>query len=263
MRDYLIDQLSTLVDVNVRDEKYGVSSVSVGSMVLVDGDRALQIGVEVVNDGGNLKHNLMWQGTKVSFDNIDGRLKGLMDSRDETIPRYLEQLNTLARTLVEEVNTLHRSGYGLDGSTGTNFFDPRYTDAITIQVNTQIVSNPSRIAAAQVADAESDNRIALAIAALQDAKVMDNGGVTIGDFYASVIGSLGVETREATSFTAGFEMLVAQIDNARQSVQGVSLDEEMANLIRSQHAYDAAARVITAMDEALDTVIYRMGIVGR
>jgi flagellar hook-associated protein 1 FlgK len=57
--------------------------------------------------------------------------------------------------------------------------------------------------------------------------------------------------------------LVQQILNARESVQGVSLDEEMTNLVKFQHAYDAAARVITAMDEALDTVIFRMGITGR
>jgi flagellar hook-associated protein 1 FlgK len=57
--------------------------------------------------------------------------------------------------------------------------------------------------------------------------------------------------------------MVQQVDNMRQSVQGVSLDEEMANMIKYQHAYDAAARVITTMDQALDTVINGMGIVGR
>ncbi len=263
MRDLLIDELSTLVDVNTRDEEYGVVVVSVGSMQLVDDNHALQIGVEIANDSGSLKHNLVWQGTKISFKNLDGRLKGLVDSRDEIIPRHLEQLNALTRTLVEEVNTLHRSGYGLDGSTGTNFFDPRYTDATTIEVNSDIVAKPSMIAAAQVPDAESDNRIALAIAALQNAKLMNDNAVTINGFYNSLVGSLGVETREAQSFTESYEMLVAQIDNARQSVQGVSLDEEMANMIKSQHAYDAAARVITAMDQALDTVIFSMGVVGR
>ncbi|MCK4607083.1 MAG: flagellar hook-associated protein FlgK [candidate division Zixibacteria bacterium] len=263
MRDLLIDKLSTLVDVNTRDEEYGVVVVMVGSMQLVDDNHALQIGVEIANDNGSLKHNLMWQGTKIPFNNLDGRLKGLVDSRDEIIPRHLEQLNALTRTLVEEVNTLHRSGYGLDGSTGTNFFAPQYTDATTIEVNSNIVSKPSMIAAAQVPDAESDNRIALAIAALQDAKLMNDNATTINGFYSSLVGSLGVETREAQSFTESYEMLVAQIDNARQSVQGVSLDEELANMVKSQHAYDAAARVITAMDQALDTVIFKMGVIGR
>ena len=55
------------------------------------------------------------------------------------------------------------------------------------------------------------------------------------------------------------QALVTQIDNSRQSLEGVSLDEEMANMIEQQHAYSAAAKVITAMDEALDTIINRMG----
>ena len=83
------------------------------------------------------------------------------------------------------------------------------------------------------------------------------------DYYNGIVGELGIETNTAISFTRNSELMVHQIENARESVQGVSLDEEMTNLIRFQHAYDAAARVITAMDEALDTVIGRMGIVGR
>ncbi|MCX6833604.1 MAG: flagellar hook-associated protein FlgK, partial [candidate division Zixibacteria bacterium] len=73
----------------------------------------------------------------------------------------------------------------------------------------------------------------------------------------------GVEAREASSFNQNSELIAQQIDNQRQSVEGVSLDEEMVNLIKSQHAFDAASRVITVMDEALDTVISQMGIVGR
>ena len=92
---------------------------------------------------------------------------------------------------------------------------------------------------------------------------MSNDTATINDYYNSVIGRLGVETNQAKSFTENHELLVHQILNARESVQGVSLDEEMTNMVKFQHAYDAAARVITAMDEALDTVIFRMGITGR
>jgi len=92
--------------------------------------------------------------------------------------------------------------------------------------------------------------------------VMSNDTATINEFYQSVVGGLGVEAKEATSFSSNFELIINQIENQRQSVQGVSLDEEMTNLVRSQHAYDAAARVITVMDDALDTIISKMGIIG-
>jgi flagellar hook-associated protein 1 FlgK len=92
---------------------------------------------------------------------------------------------------------------------------------------------------------------------------MRDNSVTINDFYNSLVGTLGIETHEAQSFTENYELLGHQIENARQSVEGVSLDEEMANMVKFQHAYDAAARVITAVDQALDTVIHDLGIVGR
>jgi flagellar hook-associated protein 1 FlgK len=92
--------------------------------------------------------------------------------------------------------------------------------------------------------------------------IMSNQTSTFNQFYTNLVGNLGVESREAMSFTANFELITQQIDNQRQSVQGVSLDEEMANLVKAQHAFDAASRVVTVMDEALDTVISKMGIVG-
>ena len=78
-----------------------------------------------------------------------------------------------------------------------------------------------------------------------------------------MVGTLGVESKEAQSFAGNFELLLEQIEFQRQSVEGVSLDEEMTNMVKYQQSYDAAARFITAMDEALDTVISTMGIVGR
>ncbi|MDD5425928.1 MAG: flagellar basal body rod C-terminal domain-containing protein, partial [candidate division Zixibacteria bacterium] len=174
---------------------------------------------------------------------------------------YKNRLNELARSLVTEVNRLHQSGYGEDGTTGIAFFDPAYTDASTIRLNTFVQDDINKIVSS--AGVDGDNLIALAIADLRNTKVMSSGTKTLNEFYNSLVGSLGIEVKEATSFSGNYELLINQIDNSRQSVQGVSLDEEMANLIKSQHAYDAAARVITAMDEALDTVIYGMGIVGR
>jgi flagellar hook-associated protein 1 FlgK len=204
---------------------------------------------------------VVWKGTSVGLTNLNGQLRGLLESRDELIPDYIEQLNELTAVIVREVNALHRTGYGLDGTTDTDFFDPNMTDAATIRINPQVEANVNRIVASS-SDA-GDNLIALAISDLRHAAVTADNTMSMNEFYSSLVGTLGVQTQEATSLTENYELLVNQIDNSRQSVQGVSLDEEMANLVKSQHAYDAAARVITAMDQALDTVIAGMGIVGR
>lgn len=101
------------------------------------------------------------------------------------------------------------------------------------------------------------------IKSLERCSYMEDSTTTMNDYYNGIIGKLEVETHEAQSFSENHELPVHQVLNARQSVQGVSLDEEMTNLVKYQHVYDAAVRVITVMDEALDMVILKMGVVGR
>jgi flagellar hook-associated protein 1 FlgK len=86
---------------------------------------------------------------------------------------------------------------------------------------------------------------------------------TFDEFFRSFVAELGVQSQEATRQATNQQMLVDQVDSRRQAVSGVSLDEEMANMIKFQHAYNAAARALTTYDEMLDKVINGMGIVGR
>ena len=260
-RDLLIDELSNIIDVQTVEKANGANTVFMGAMILVDGVDVMPLEARTENEDGQPISRLVWRGTDVQLTNINGQLSGLLVSRDETIPHYLDQLDQLAESLVTRVNQLHAAGYGADGSTGVNFFDPRYTDASTIRINSEIELNIDKIVASSGVD--GDNLTALAISDLRNRPVLANDSMSINDFYNSLVGKLGVEANEAESLTNNFELLVNQVDNSRQAVQGVSLDEEMANLVKFQHAYDAAARVITTMDEALDTVISNMGVVGR
>lgn len=268
IRDKLVDDLSMLIDVNTVEQKNGSYNVYMGAMSLVDGTDQKEVGIDVVKKKGIVKNTLIWSNTSQQLLNTNGELKGLMDVRDNIIPDYLNKLHELARTMISEVNAQHRQGYGLDGSTGINFFDDSFTDAFSIKVNGELFSDPSKIAASGALDANGrvnpgDFTNAWSIHELSDRKLMLNNSATISDFYNNLIGKLGVESREAGSFESNYKLLVNQINAAKQSVEGVSLDEEMANMIKAQHAYDAAARVITTMDQALDTVISGMGIVGR
>lgn len=261
-RDYLVDQLSDLIDVNVHEGSNGTMLVSMGSMVLVDGADQLKLGVQSVNEDGTAIHKLVWEGTSVELTNLNGQLSGLLESRDKIIPEYLDQLNQLSKAIVEQVNSIHMGGFAPDGSTGVAFFDPNLTDAANMRVNTVIQSDPSRIAASNSAT-ENNLKIALAMSDLRYKTVLESNSMTMTDYYNGLVGKLGVQSSEAKSFSGNFELMVQQVDGMRQSVQGVSLDEEMTNMIKYQHAYDAAARVITTMDQALDTLINGMGIVGR
>jgi len=260
-RDHIIEQLSQYVDVNVREQKSGAATVYFGALAVVDGTTAFALDTHSQQDDDMRVSQIVWQGSKRNLKITGGKIEGLTEVRDEVIPRYLAALDDIARALVENVNAAHRAGTGLEGSSGIDFFDPRYATAGNITLNLEIENNVSRIAAS-LSGETGDNANALAIAALKDSALMSRGTATINDYYNSLVGRLGIETGKAQSSKENYELLVAQLENARQSVQGVSLDEEMTQMIKFQHAYDAAARVITTMDQALETVIHRMGVVG-
>jgi flagellar hook-associated protein 1 FlgK len=261
-RDYLIDQLSELVDINVAEQDNGTATVYIGALAIVEGTSAFRIGTYKSGAGATAVSQVVWEGTTKSIKVHDGRLRGLLDTRDDVIPEYMQALNDLTETLITNVNALHQTGFGLDGSTGWNFFSTIDMSAAGIRVAGEIQNDVNRIAASQSGEV-GDNRNALAIADLRNAGLMSRGSATMGEYYRGLIGRVGVETDKATSLKENYELLVTQLENARQSVQGVSLDEEMTQMIKFQSAYDAAARVITTMDEALETVVNKMGIVGR
>lgn len=260
-RDLLINQLSQVIDVNVIKKTNGAVSVTMGSMVLVDESSQFAIDTKALNADGVSTNKLVWKSTNIQLTNRSGEMAGLTRTRDVLLPNYMSKLDALARGIVEQVNSLHRSGYGVNGTTDVPFFDISGLTASTIKLNDAVAIDVNKIATASVTT--GDNKIALAIAGLRTSQVMEGNTLSLNDFYNGFIGSLGVEVNQANSSTANYQLLRQQVDEARQSVEGVSLDEEMANMVKYQHSYDAAARVITAMDQALDTVINGMGVVGR
>ena len=262
IRDHLIDELSVLVDTNTIEDPRGGVRVLIGALEIVNGSNATAIDTEAYVVQGGMKHRLVWEGTSVELTCSSGELRGLLDSRDVLIPKYLEELDTLAASIVYQVNSIHSTGYGLDGMNGRDFFDASMTTAASMRLNGELELAPEKLAASALGET-GDGTIALTVQGLRNDRVMVNGTSTINDYYNSMIGDIGLESHQAMSFADNFSLLVHQIENSRQSVQGVSLDEEMATMIQHQHAYEAAARVITVMDEALDVVISRMGIVGR
>jgi flagellar hook-associated protein 1 FlgK len=90
-----------------------------------------------------------------------------------------------------------------------------------------------------------------------------DGRVNFNDFYGSFIGEMGIEAETSSQMHINTQTMKGQITNTREGVKGVSLDEEMSNLIKYQHAFTAAARIITAVDEMIQTVVSRLGLVGR
>ncbi|MDQ1911277.1 flagellar hook-associated protein FlgK [Paenibacillus sp. GD4] len=181
---------------------------------------------------------------------------------------------------VNGINGLHKLGYNFKSPyTSGDFFvakDGGAITAATIQLNMDFVDNPELIATSMRMTRtglggtviKGDNTLAVLMSQLKDQQFSfptgtDVSQVTVDDYYRSVIGQLGVQTSEAIRQATNSKDLVDQVESRRQSVSGVSLDEEMANMIKFQHAYNAAARSLTTFDEMLDKVINSMGLVGR
>ncbi len=261
-REQLVDELSTYVDVNTNEQTNGTLTVYIGALAIVEQTSSFHLGINKSASGNIAASQIVWAGTDKTIKSYDGQLKGLVDTRDEIIPQYLDALDEIARSLVTNVNALHSTGFGWGGAnssgeTGHNFFEPTGISAANISINQDIANNLHLIAASQTGEigTDGDGRNALDIADLRNSLLMSEGALTIGEAYNALVGRIGVATAKASNLKENFELLVQQVDNRRQSVQGVSLDEEMAQLIKFQNAFDAAARIIVAMDEALSTVI--------
>jgi flagellar hook-associated protein 1 FlgK len=223
-RDLLIDQLSALGQVSVTAQDDG--SVTVGF-----GDA----GTPLVD-----RTTVTWPQTLTSPGGRLGALKDL-SAPDGAIAGYREALAGVARKLADDVNLAHGSPAFFSFTTGA--------EAATLAVAVtpaQVVTTAGTAAGA--------NDVALAIAALR------SGGADAG--YRAFVTRMGADSAAAQREEANAKALTASVDDRRQSVAGVSLDEEMTNLVRFQRAYQASARSMSTMDEMLDQLINRTGRVG-
>lgn len=191
-----------------------------------------------------------------------GAVGGLMQADQELAGRTMEALDTLAAAMVDGFNAVHRSGYGLDGSTGHDFFTIT-NGAISMAVSGDILGDIGlRRVAAGNTPATGDGDNARDLAALK--RDLAIGGFFGWDeYWREMVGRIGVVGAEVERSSTVGQLLVKELENRRDMVRGVSLDEEVTNLIRFQHAYAAAARLATVADEMLDVIVNRLGLVGR
>ena len=206
--------------------------------------------------------DVFWNGSSgvpqnITADISDGKLKGWIEARDTTIPDYLTRLNDMAQTMMSQVNALHSTGRTMaapPNDTGIDFFTG--TDATDIAVNPVVVGNSNLIAAAlNTEGVPGGNGNAIAISELQNGLTMTGGTATFNEFYSSLVGDVGRHVSQATLNSEHQEMVSLQLTTYREEVSGVSMDEEMVNMVQFQSAYSAAAKMVTTVDEMLQSLI--------
>lgn len=203
-----------------------------------------------------------------------GALRGALEGRDDIILGFLTAFDELAYGLVTEMNAIHYAGHGIGdniSTTGYAFFNPisvQYGASRLLGLSRAIDEDRSLIAAASgnghgFSNGSGDGSNALRMAQLKQTKVLQNRSADFNDFYQSFIAKLGARGQQADTMLKNQNALINQIDNQRQSVMGVNIDEEMMDIIKFQQAFNAIARYITTVDEMLERIINGMGIVGR
>jgi flagellar hook-associated protein 1 FlgK len=246
-REQLLAELEELADVTYSEADTGELLVYLQGRELVGpGGRSTEVAV-ALGPGG--LHTFTWpdgEGLVVRR----GALSAVLGERDTQVPELQGRLDRVAQGLIEQVNDLHDDGYDLDGNPGGPFFQG--TDARTIRVAFQ---DPRRVAAAGSwgGDGEPGNGdVARRIAQLRGSDAIDGE-------YRTLVAEVGVRSQEARRQVAYQELLADQVRLRREATSGVSLDEEMTNMIRFQHAYDAAARMVRTVDEMVRTLLDMVG----
>ncbi|MCD7034449.1 flagellar hook-associated protein FlgK [Metabacillus sp. GX 13764] len=290
-RDSLIDQLSSLVKIDVSYTGSGGNALPIAQGIatikiigsdntpagtLVDGPGRSSADVSVSYDSNGSLTGLNIGTNTVNFDKLDkeGKMKsladsyGFVDSSGKTQGTYgemIDSLDAMAFNFAQEFNKVHQAGYNLN-STKADFFAPM-TDAkgaaASIKLSNEILASTDYIAASGTGTV-GDGSNATKLANVKNGSfVIDGKTTTFQNFYESLIGGMAVDAQEADKMTQNSTTLRDAVDQRRQSVSAVSLDEEMTNMIQFQHAYNASARMITVQDELLDKIINGMGLVGR
>ncbi|NMD42316.1 MAG: flagellar hook-associated protein FlgK [Firmicutes bacterium] len=251
--DLVLEQLSGLVDISVYRKESGTVEILAGGRLLVQERQHYALALQEGDGGPKLVSS-----RGVPLELLSGRVKGLLEGINQVIPRLQRELNDQVTCLVEELNELHRRGYGLDGESGRDFFAPiddgAVPAALQFSLNRAILDDVTLIAAATSPGEPGNGENSLSIARLRSEKIMDGGSISLMDSYRGMISGLGVEGRESERMAGAFREAAAQLWARHESVTGVNLDEEALNMIQFGHAWQAAANFIGHLDRMLETL---------
>lgn len=262
-RNGLIDRLSQLIPVTIDENFYGETIISLQGKDLVNGSYTSK--VELKMDSEGLAH-MYWEKSNEMIDlGAKGEIGGFIDVRDKSMGEYMDRLDTLVGKMAEEINKIHNNGYDLEKNKGGDFFsgviadsDGNYKNAAAnIRVNPDL-ADLNKIAISSQKGVIGNGDIAKRIYEVRKDAIF--GEMNPDDYYRDLVLNLSLERERSTLEVNNQGFLIKSLDEKRQGLSAVSLDEEMADMIRFQHAYSANSRVINTIDEMINTII---GMVGR
>lgn len=254
-RDQLVDKLSGFAPVRVQTERREAFTITIDGMTVVQGSKATELRV----DSSSGKPEVFFGNSSIThrLGPENGQIGALLSTLHQTVPSVRADLAQLAESIVNDLNAVHSSGFGLDGSTGVDFFDfQRGTEGFRISLSQAIRGDARSIAASagDPTDGYADSDVALGIAGLRT-------GNSANDFFSpatsfvDIVSGIGGQANRASSEASARDGVVSHLVALERGVSGVNLEEEMTNLIRFQQAYAASARVLNAAQDMIDTLL--------
>lgn len=247
-RDLLIDDLSKMANITVTYDSGGSANISVGGILAADRFNSTEFSTKIEN--GKLELIGKESGLGVSLKG--GELNAIADIYNNKIPGYQGKLDTIVNAIMTSVNSLHQQGTDIStpAQGGLKFFDS-YEEG-QLNINYLITADPRRIAVS--ADGTAGNGdIAIQMGDLLNAKTVD--GASFTESYTNLISVIANDYKAQENRKEASALAIEQMQQVKSSVSGVSIDEEMTNMIRYQRSYDASAKLISAADELLKALL--------
>ncbi len=245
-----LEQLSQYVNFKALQQPNGTVTVYLGGQTpLVMGDQAMPI--QAASSSGQTSI-LDSQGRDITSQVQTGQLAGMLQARNTAIPSYSADLNTLAQSVADQVNTTLSNGVDQNGNAPTTdlfSYDATLGAAGTLTVNSL---TPDQIAAAS-SGAPGGNGNALALAQLSNATPVN--GYSFTTFYGNLAGQVGSDISNANTNAATDNQLLTQAQTLRSNISGVSLDDQATQLISYQRAYEATSKLIAVLDDLTNTAV--------
>jgi flagellar hook-associated protein 1 FlgK len=258
-RDQAAKDLANLVGGSARIDADGqMRFVLDNGAVLVDGDRAAQVTTTPDATLGNHLRVQLVDGTHTTdaMSGLGGQMGGLVSFRDGTAAQAATALDQLAADVATQVNAVHQANVGLNGATGLALFNG--TTASTLKVNPSLINDPNNLATRAPGMGVSDNQGASALLALRDQTLAGGGTSSFIDEAIRITSNVGVAAKNAADTSSLEEARSEMLASNRDSVSGVSQEEELAKLSQFQHAAEAATHFISTVNSLFDTIISQL-----
>jgi flagellar hook-associated protein 1 FlgK len=250
-RDQLLSNLSEYVAFTTHEDDFGSMDVYIAGKNVVHRDSYTTLSEVRQASGYAYDLNIQIDSEVLVPGQLGGSLGAWADTRDNELTSVQTALDRLAETISSKVNELHELGFSPSGA-GMPFFTG--TTSRDIEVNVLVRENPDYVAASY-SQAPGDNSLANDLYKLADESLSELGSKSFIEYFAELVGNVGSLSQSAQEMASNKELAVQQVEAMRDSIAGVSLDEELVNITRYQTSYEAAAVVINTAKEMIDTLL--------